>query len=56
MPDPRNKAVFAAVAAVATALVVGLTVSIWQAVRARNAEQAAREKVALAVAISTWPT
>jgi len=50
MPDPRNKVVFAAVAAVAAALVVGLTVSIWQAARARNAEQAAREKVALAVA------
>ena len=31
-------------ATVATALVVGLTVSIWQAVRARNAEQAAMEK------------
>ena len=42
--------VLAAVATVATALVVGLTVSIWQAVRARNAEQAAREKAALAVA------
>ena len=42
--------VLAAVAAVAAALVVGLTVSLWQAVRARNAEQAAREQAALAVA------
>ena len=41
---------FAAVAAVVTALVVGLAVSIWQAVQARNAGQAAREKAALAVA------
>ena len=50
MPDARNKVVFAAMAAVATALVVGLTVSIWQAVRATNAEQTASEKAALAVA------
>jgi hypothetical protein len=50
MPDPGNKVVLAAVAAGAAALVVGLTVSIWQAVPARNAERAAREKAAVAVA------
>jgi len=46
----RNKVVLASVAAVVTALIVGLTVSIWQAVRATSAEQAAREKATLAVA------
>ena len=46
----RNKVVLATVAAVAAVLVVGLAVSLWQAARARNAEQAAREKAALAVA------
>ena len=50
MPDPRNKVVFTAMAALVAALVVGLTVSLWQAVRARNAGQAAREIAALAVA------
>ncbi len=45
----RNKVVLASVAAVAMALVVGLTLSIWQAVRATNAEQATREKATLAV-------
>jgi hypothetical protein len=53
----RNKVVFTAVASVAAALVVGFTVSIWQAVRASreaeratNAEQKAIEKVAVAQA------
>ncbi len=36
----RNKLAFSAVTAVALALVVGLTVSTWQAVRAMNAEKA----------------
>ena len=44
MPDPRNKAVFIAVAAVATALVVGLTVTERNsAVEARRAADQERE-------------
>src|SRR5262245_7446317 len=44
----RNKLVCAAVTAVTAALVVGATVSTWQAVRAKKAERVAVEKAALA--------
>ena len=40
----RNKLVFAGVAAIMAALAVGASVSTWQAVRARRAEQAAKQE------------
>ena len=45
----RNKLVLAAGTAVATALIVGLTFSVWQAVRATRAEKQANEEKAQAL-------
>ncbi len=39
----RNRVAFAAAGAVAAALIIGVTISVWQAIRATDAEHTARE-------------
>ena len=50
----RNKFAFAAGSAVVAAVLIGLTVSIWQAVRAREAEQLATQRLDDVEAVSNY--